>query len=98
MNTKSDPFHGRSVAIVVDPMAATASIFTCLFVAISFFAAAPTSTYRYAFIFLAALLWTVFYVRRPVCLHPLHFALFGIGLLIHYAGAFGFYRRDFIGL
>ena len=70
---------------------------TAAFVIISLLAK-EGSTYRVSFIFLSLLLWMAFYVRRPLALHPFHFALFASALLLHDLGAFGLYRSKFAGL
>ena len=55
-------------------------------------------TYRTAPLFLLPLLWLVFFLRRRLHLHPVHYALFAIALLVHMLGTFGFYQRSFLGL
>jgi uncharacterized membrane protein YjdF len=67
-------------------------ITTIIFVLTSFFSHGP-NTYRFAFLFLTPFLWGVYAMRDRLALHPFHFALFAIALLIHNMGAFGFYRR-----
>lgn len=71
---------------------------TVLFTAISLFGARPGSTYNYSFLFLSALLWSVFALRRKIVLHPFHFALLATALLLHNLGAFGCYNRHYFGL
>ena len=56
------------------------------------------ATYRTAPAFLLPLLWLVYFLRRRLHLHPLHYALFAIALLVHMLGTFGFYQRSFFGL
>jgi uncharacterized membrane protein YjdF len=56
------------------------------------------ATYRVAPAFLLPLLWGVYVLRRKLHLHPAHFALFAIALLLHMLGTFGFYQRAFFGL
>jgi len=67
-------------------------------IAVSLFLAKPGSTYRFAFLFLAPLLWLVYSLRHQLVLAPSHFALFASFLLLHNLGVFGFYRRHFLGL
>lgn len=65
---------------------------------LSVFAAAPGSTYRYSFLFLAPMAWALYALRARLALHPIHFALLCSALLLHNLGVFGFYRREFLGL
>src|SRR4051812_38129721 len=65
---------------------------TLIFVITSIFSHGP-STYRFAFLFLTPFLWAVYAIRGKLALHPFHFFLFALALLIHNLGAFGFYRR-----
>jgi uncharacterized membrane protein YjdF len=67
---------------------------TLLMLALSF-AAAPGSTYRYSWLFLSALLWIVYALRRRLHLRAAHLALVASALLLHNLGMFGFYRRQF---
>lgn len=76
---------------------ATGVLTTVCFVVISLQAKAG-ATYRYSFIFLSLLLWLVFFLRRKLSLHPFHFALFALAMLLHNLGAFGWYRKSFLGL
>jgi uncharacterized membrane protein YjdF len=71
---------------------------TGLLVFVSLFLARPGSTYRFAFLFLAPLLWLVYGLRHQLVLAPSHFALFASFLLFHNLGVFGFYRSHFLGL
>lgn len=67
---------------------------TLAFIALS--VAAPSgSTYRFSFLFLSALMWFVYAVRRRVYFHAGHLALVASALLLHNLGVFGFYRREF---
>jgi uncharacterized membrane protein YjdF len=74
------------------------SIAAAVMLMLSLGVARPGSTYRFSFLFLAPMLWLAYGVRRRIHLHPLHFALFAIALLLHDLGAFGFYQRKFFGL
>ena len=56
------------------------------------------STYKFSFLFLTPLVWLPYLVREKIHLHPFHFALFAIALLVHDLGTFGFYRRHFFGV
>lgn len=77
---------------------ATGWIATAIMVALSIWVAPPGSTYKFSFAILSPILWFVYFIRRKLHLHPLHFALFAIAMLLHDLGSFGFYRRHFFGL
>jgi uncharacterized membrane protein YjdF len=77
---------------------AIAWITTGLLVGISLFVAGSGSTYRFAFLFLGALLWMVYGLRHQLLLQPAHYLLFASFLMLHDLGVFGFYRRHFLGL
>jgi len=66
------------------------------FVLIGLSVAAPSgSTYRYSWLFLSALLWIVYTLRRRLHLRAVHLALVASALLLHNLGMFGYYRREF---
>jgi uncharacterized membrane protein YjdF len=56
------------------------------------------NTYRYAILFLAPILWAVYYYRKRLCLRPVHFGLFALALLVHDLGAFGTYGHFYFHL
>jgi uncharacterized membrane protein YjdF len=62
--------------------------------AFAVFATKPGSTYRAAPFFLIPLLWLVYLLRRPLHLHPLHYACFAVALLLHNLGALGWYQKS----
>ena len=62
------------------------------------FAAAPGSTYRYSFLFLAPLVWGIYALRDRLCFRPFHTGLFASALLLHNLGVFGLYRREILNL
>jgi len=70
---------------------------TILFLLITITAKGPP-TYKFAILFLAPILWGVYYFRTTLALHPFYFLLFALALLLHNLGAYGFYRRHFLGL
>lgn len=70
---------------------------TAIMIGLSF-AAAPGSTYRYSFLFLAPPVWGVYALRERLCFYPFHLGLFASALLLHNLGVFGFYRREFLNL
>jgi uncharacterized membrane protein YjdF len=63
-----------------------------VFVLIS--ATAKIATYRVNPVFLLPLMWAPYFLRRRLFLTPLHYALFGVAILIHDLGAYGFYQRS----
>jgi len=71
---------------------------TALLLLVSVAVARSGSTYRFAFLFLIPLLWTVYLLRHRLVLRPLDYALFASFLLFHDLGVFGFYRKHFFGL
>ena len=77
---------------------AIAGVSSLLFVAISFAPREGPANYRYSFLFLVPLVWAVLWLRRKLDLHPAHFALFALVVLLHDLGAFGFYQRWFLGI
>jgi uncharacterized membrane protein YjdF len=42
--------------------------------------------------------WGVALLRRRLHLHPAHFALFALALVLHNVGALGYYQRSVLGL
>lgn len=61
---------------------------------VAFAVTAPSgSNYRYAAYFLIPLTWAVYFLRRRVALHPLHFTLFAAALLLHNLRALGYYQK-----
>ena len=56
------------------------------------------STYRYAILFLGPFLWGVYFLRHFLHVHPIHYAIFAIALLVHDLGAFGTYGHFYHGL
>ncbi|MCI0747236.1 MAG: DUF2238 domain-containing protein [Verrucomicrobia subdivision 3 bacterium] len=66
-------------------------------VALSLLVAPAGSTYQWSFAILAPLLWAAYFLRERLALYPPHYAMFAAALLLHNLGAFGFYRRRFVG-
>jgi hypothetical protein len=75
-----------------------AGVSTVLLAGFSLFLAKSGSTYQWAFLLLAPLIWAVYFLRDKLALRPSHFALFAFALLFHDLGTFGFYRSMFLGL
>jgi uncharacterized membrane protein YjdF len=76
----------------MNPHALIASVASVLIVVLAFVGSVPT--YRVAPAFLLPALWGVYFLRRNLHLHPVHFALFAIAILLHMLGTFGFYQRS----
>jgi len=70
---------------------------TAVMISLSLWAAPAGSTYKFSFAVLSPMLWLVYFLRRRFALHPFHFALFAVALLLHDLGSFGFYRQKFFG-
>ncbi len=56
------------------------------------------SHYKWDFIFLMLLLWGTFFLRERISLHPFHFGLFSLFLIIHNLGTFGTYELFLFGI
>jgi uncharacterized membrane protein YjdF len=54
---------------------------------------ATVETYRVAPAFLIPILWAPILLRRRLNLHPLHYVLFAVAVLLHCMGAFGYYQK-----
>ena len=72
-------------------------ITTAIFALITLVAHGP-STYRFAILFLAPMLWAIYFFRRRLHIHPGHFAIFASALVLHNLGAFGSYNERYLGL
>ena len=62
------------------------------------FAAKSGSTYKFAPVFLVPLLWLPYFLRSRLHLHPLHYLLYALALILHNFGALGYYQRGVFGL
>ena len=71
--------------------AAIALLASVIILIIAFFARVPT--YKVAPVFLIPLLWLVYALRRRLHIHPIHYLLFALAVLLHDLGAFGFYQN-----
>jgi len=69
---------------------------TAAVIAIAITARVPT--YRVAPVFLVPILWTPVALRRPLHLHPRHYLLFDLAILLHGMGAYGYYQREVLGV
>ena len=78
-------------------MLTTAVLASAVLIAFSVFAQ-PGSNYRYAAFFLVPLVWVMYLLRRKAHLHPWHFVLFVIAIVLHDLGTFGFYQKQWLGV
>jgi uncharacterized membrane protein YjdF len=77
-------------------LAVTGVLATLAIIVFAFTARVPT--YRVAPAFLVPILWAPVLLRRPLHLHPFHYLLFAVAVLLHGTGAYGFYQRAFLGV
>ena len=70
---------------------------TAIFALITVVAQGP-ATYRFAILFLAPMLWAVYFARHRLHIHISHFAIFASALVLHNLGAFGTYGKQYYGL
>src|SRR5688500_16664891 len=80
----------------MNPFVLIASISSVIFIV--FAAVARVPTYRVSPMFLVPIVWGMVLLRWRLHLHPMHFALFALALVLHDLGAFGFYQRGFFGV
>ena len=73
-------------------------ITSLILIALEFYSLKTDSHYKYDFIFLIALLFGVYFIRNKIKLHPLHFLLFSLFLILHNLGTFGLYSNSYFGL
>jgi uncharacterized membrane protein YjdF len=85
---EASPSTGRSDRKLI----AIAIVACVIFAIIS--ATAKVATYRINLAFLLPLMWLPFIFRRRLHLHPLHYAMFALAILLHDIGAYGFYRAS----
>jgi uncharacterized membrane protein YjdF len=81
----------------MNPFYLIAWVTTAIFITITFVADGP-STYRFAILFLAPMLWGMLAARRKLALHPGHFLILAVALVFHNLGAFGLYRTSWLGI
>ena len=73
------------------PYLVSALIGSAASVALAFVARVPT--YKVAPAFLIPIIWAPLVFRRRLHLHPVHYALFVIAVMLHNLGAFGWYQK-----
>jgi uncharacterized membrane protein YjdF len=59
---------------------------------------AKVETYRVAPAFLLPILWAPVLLHRRLHLHPFHYVLFALAVLLHCMGAFGYYQKSVLGI
>ena len=80
----------------MNPFVLIAAVSSVIFIVLAIVARVPT--YRVAPVFLVPVVWGMVLLRRRLHLHPAHFFLFALALVLHDLGAFGFYQRSFFGV
>jgi uncharacterized membrane protein YjdF len=76
----------------MDPLILIGAIGTIGIAVLAIVARMPS--YHVAPAFLIPLQWLPYFLRRRIFLHPLHYALFTLAILLHMTGAFGFYQHS----
>lgn len=71
---------------------------SAVFVGLEAYALAVDSRYKWDFIFVMLMLWGAYALRARMDLHPVHFALLAVFLLLHFLGMFGLYETYPLGL
>src|SRR3989338_7998520 len=65
-------------------------ITTIILIALEIYSLTTNSHYKYDFIFLILMLYALFFIRNKIKLHPFHYFLAAIFLILHNLGFFGF--------
>ncbi len=65
---------------------------------IEFYSLTTDSHYKWDFFFLVLLLVAVYVIKDKIKLHPLHYFLLALFLIMHNLGAFGAYSNYYLGL
>jgi len=73
-------------------------LFSVIFVALEFVALGIDSHYKFDFIFVMALLWSLYLGREKLHLHWLHYLSFAFFLLLHDIGMFRLYELFILGI
>jgi len=69
-----------------------------ILVAFEVYSITTDSHYKWDFIFLVLMIVGIYFIRKKIKLHPVHFALLGIFLILHNLGTFGTYSNYYFGL
>ncbi len=71
---------------------------TVILIAFEIYSITTDSHYKYDFIFLILMLYTLFFMRNNIKLHPFHYLLASLFLILHNLGTFGTYSNYYFGL
>jgi uncharacterized membrane protein YjdF len=71
---------------------------TVILIAFEIYSLTTDSHYKWDFIFLMIMLWAVYGLRKKIKLHPFHFILLAVFLILHNLGTFDTYSMYFFGL
>jgi len=71
---------------------------TIILIAFELYSITTDSHYKWDFFFLILLLWGVFLIGKKIKLHPFHFSLLAIFLILHNLGTFGTYSFNYFGM
>lgn len=71
---------------------------TVILVVLWIYALTIDNHYKWDFFFLMLLLWTLFFIRHRIKLHPFHYLLAAAFLILHDLGMFGLYSNFYFGL
>ena len=69
-----------------------------LLIGFEIYSLSTDSHYKYDFVFLVLLLGGVYLLRDKIKLHPLHYFLFALFLILHNFGTFGVYENYYFGI
>ncbi len=72
-------------------------ITTILLGVLEFYSIKTDSHYKWDFIFLMLLLYGLFFIRKKIDIHPFHYFLAAIFLLLHNLGTFDTYSNNYFG-
>ncbi|MEN9626037.1 MAG: hypothetical protein RL557_365 [archaeon] len=70
---------------------------TLILIILEFYALTTDSHYKWDFIFLMLLLYGLFFIRNKIDLHPFHYLLACLFLLLHDLGVFDTYSNNYFG-
>lgn len=76
----------------------TLGVITLVFVLLEIYSITTNSHYKLDFFFLLGVFLMVYFYREKLRLHWFHFLLFGLFLVVHNLGTFGFYSNFYLGL
>lgn len=69
-----------------------------ILVLFEFYSLTTNSHYKWDFIFLAGLMIGVYLIRNKIKLHPFHYFLLAVFLIMHNLGTFGTYSNNYFGM